>query len=410
MEIIKTPNVDINRSVSSAHRILVVGVDTQVGLWIVRSLGSAGLKVFCICRSPNGLAVYSRYCMGAWLMEYSTNDTRFIDNIETLAKELNVGSIMTIAENYHLVLIQNRDRFEPDIHLFCPSEESFARATDKDYLHDLALKLKIPVARGTTLDKLMADKYRGTLKFPLVLRTRQQNDPDGKGVCPWKAAYAENEAKLEKLYQRVENITSNVIVQEYHPGVEVHIQILMHNGEAFMAGEYIGEHHMPLAGGLTVLRVTCHHEKLIQDAVRLLKAVDWEGVAAVQFHYDPKTDEYIFLEINPRYCGGLPTIIIGGFDIPFLQWQSHFEPDRMRRGRYRLGVRTRVLGGDANWLLSMIGGDPLPPEQKRLGKIAAISKFLWHFGPWTRDDVFWFKDPKPAWVDLKQMAKRLRLK
>jgi len=407
MEIIKTPNVNIIKSVPSARRILVVGMDTQVGLWIVRSLGRAGLKVFCICRSINGLAAHSRYCSGAWLMERSVNDPCFIDDIETLARELNVGSIMTIAEGYHLALIHNRDRFKPDIHLFCPSEESFARATDKDYLHDLAHKLEIPVARGTTFDKLMSDKHGKGLKFPLVLRTRQQTDPDGKGVCPWKAAYAENETQLEKLYQRVENIASNVIIQEYHPGVEVHVQILMHNGEAFMAGEYIGEHHMPLAGGLTVLRVTCHHEKLIQDAVRLLKAVDWDGVAAVQFHYDPKTDEYIFLEINPRYCGGLPTIIMGGFDIPFLQWQSHFEPEQMRRGRYRLGVRTRVLGGDANWLLSMIGGEPLPPEQKRLGKIAAILEFLWHFGPWTRDDVFWIKDPKPAWVDLKEMTKRL---
>lgn len=407
MKIIRMPKSNTEGYLPSSRRILVVGMDTQVGLWIVRSLGRAGLKVFCICRSINGLAAHSRYCGGAWLMEYSVDDPRFIESIATLARQLNVGSIMTIAEGYHLALIRNRDRFEPDIHLFCPSEESFAKATDKDYLHDLAHKLEIPVARGATLDKLMADKLKGRLKFPLVFRTRQQTDPDGKGVCPWKAAYAENETQLEKLYQRVENIASNVIVQEYHPGVEVHVQILMHNGEAFMAGEYIGEHHMPLAGGLTVLRVTCHHEKLIQDAVRLLKAVDWDGVAAVQFHYDPKTDEYIFLEINPRYCGGLPTIIIGGFDIPFLQWQSHFEPDSMRRGRYRLGIRTRVLGGDANWLLSMIGDEPLPPEQKRLGKIAAISEFLWHFGPWTRDDVFWIKDPKPAWVDMKEMAKRL---
>ena len=68
-----------------------------------------------------------------------------------------------------------------------------------------------------------------------------------------------------------------------------------------MMGEYIGEHHAPLAGGVTVQRVSCHHEALAKDAVRLLQALNWEGIATCQFHYDPKTDEYIFLEIN-RAC------------------------------------------------------------------------------------------------------------
>ena len=99
---------------------------------------------------------------------------------------------------------------------------------------------------------------------------------------------------------------------------------------------------------------------------------------------------------------------MAGFDAPFLLWQSHFEPDRMVKGEYRLGLRTRILGGDANWMLGMIRGDPLPPGQKRLGKASAIARFLWNCGPWTRDDTFWWRDPKPFWVDLRQMARKLR--
>jgi len=182
----------------------------------------------------------------------------------------------------------------------------------------------------------------------------------------------------------------------------------MHDGEPFMVGEYVGEHHMPLAGGVTVQRVSCRHSGLERDAVRLLKAIGWEGVAGVQFHYDPETGDYIFLEINPRVIGGLPTVIMAGFDAPYLLWQSHFEPERMRRTRYRLGLRTRIMGGDANWMLGMIRGDPLPPGQKRLSRASAVARFLWNCGPWTRDDVFWLRDPKPFFVDLGQMVRRLR--
>jgi len=405
MKVIKAPKTT-GGSVPRGRRVLVVGGDTQVGLWVVRSLGRAGLKVFCTCRHPRGLAAFSRYTSGAWVIEGSVWSGGFIDQLERLAREQAVGSIMTIAENYHQALIGARSRFEPEIKVFSPTAECFAKATDKDYLYGLCAQLGIPVAKGTTLDRLMADPAAAGLKYPLVLRSARQNDPDRPAACPWKAAYARNEVELSKLHERVKALAAYVLVQEYQSGAEDHMQILMHCGEPFMVGEYIGEHHMPLAGGVTVQRVTCRHEPLIADAVRLLKAIGWEGLTGVQFHHDPTSGRYIFLEINPRFIGGLPTVIMAGFDAPLLLWQSHFAPQSMRRTPYRLGVRTRVFGGDARWLFSMLRGDELPPGQRRLGKVRAIAEFLFNSAPWTRDDVFSLADPLPAWVDLRAMLGR----
>jgi hypothetical protein len=59
-------------------------------------------------------------------------------------------------------------------------------------------------------------------------------------------------------------------------------------------------------------------------------------------------------------------------------------------------------------MLGMLRGDPLPPGQRHLGKASTVARFLWNFGPWTRDDVFSIRDPKPAWVDWRMMFKRLR--
>ena len=389
-----------------SRRVLAICGDSQVGLWMLRSLAKNGLTVFAVCNTHKGQAAHSRHCAGAWALDRGADAASSVDQIETLARELEVGSVMPIAENHHLALIECRDRFEPDIHVFSPSAEAFGKATDKGYMHGLCVELGVPVARGMTLDRLMAAGGDG-LQFPLVMRTSRQNDASANGRASWKAAYARDKAQLDDLYQSVRSFADNIIVQEYHSGVEVHVQILMHRGEAFMVGEYIGEHHMPLAGGVTVQRVTCRHEPVIHDAVRLLKAIDWEGIAAVQCHYDTETDEYIFLEINPRFCGGLPTVIMAGFQAPFLLWQSHFEPERMRKTPYRLGLRTRILGGDANWMLGMIRGHRLPPDQKRLSKPATVARFLWNCGPWTKDDSFTLGDPKPFFVDCMQMVKKL---
>ena len=380
--------------------------DTQVGLWVVRSLGRNGLKVFSVCRSEEGQAAHSRYSTGAWIIENAPKSDGFIEEILDLAREYDIGSIVTISEGYHNALIAARDRFEPDTHVFSPSRECFDKATDKDFMQSLCAELGVPVAKGTTLDKLR-NGGGGDLAFPLVLRTSRQHDADGVGKAPWKAAYAVDKPHLETLHDQVRDLADNVLVQEYHPGVEDHVQILMHQGEAFMVGDYIGEHHMPLAGGVTVQRVSCRHQPLIDDAVKLLKAIGWNGIAGVQFHYDLEADTYIFLEINPRFIGGLPTVILAGFEAPFLLWQSHFEPDKMKRGAYRTGVRTRIPGGDANWMLAMMRGDELPPGQKRLSKLSAAGRFLWNCGPWTKSDVFSWLDVKPAWVDLKSMIRRL---
>jgi len=408
MKTILEPRAQAFDRTPRSRRVLVLAGDAQGGLWIVRSLGRAGLTVFSVCASRRALAAHSRFSSGAWALESSPRTPQFADEVAELARRLDTGSIMTMAEEYHLALIQNRGRFEPDVHVFSPSADCFAKATDKDYVHSLCSRIGVPVACGTRLDLLMADPSRMSLRFPLVLRTRQQVGLGTGSEAPWKAAYAENPEQLADRYEQVRDRAANVLVQEYHPGVEDHAQVLMHRGEAFMVGEYIGEHHMPLAGGVTVLRTTCCHENLLQDAVRLLKAIGWEGIAGVQFHYDPETGKYILLEINPRFIGGLPTVIMAGFDAPFLLWQSHFEPEKMRRGTYRLGLRTRILGGDANWMFAVLRGDPLPPGQKRPSKASAIAQFLWRFMPWTRDDVFSWRDPVPFWVDLRMMAKMLR--
>ncbi len=375
---------------------------------MVRCLSRCGLEVYAVCRSPQGLSAHSRYAAGAWMLTPNASAEDLVDELRILACELDVGSIMPISEGYHSTLIAHRERFEPDIHLFSPQREPFEKATNKDFMQSLCRELSIPVARGTTLDKLIAEGGE-SLRFPLVLRTSRQNDKSTQWA-PWKAAYALDKNQLRTLHEQVAAVADNVVVQEYHPGVEDHVQILMHRGRPFMVGEYIGEHHMPLAGGVTVQRVSCRHEQLINNAVRLLEAISWEGIAGVQFHYDTAANRYIFLEINPRFIGGLPTVIMAGFPAPFLLWQSWFEPDKMRPAPYQLGLRTRILGGDANWMIGIMRGDELPPGQKRPGRISAAARFLFNCGPWTKDDVFILGDLKPFWVDCRNMVRRLNAK
>ncbi len=390
------------------HRVIVISKDDHIGLWMVRSLGQNGLKVLSICTTPNGLAAHSRYSSGAWMAHTDPPSKEFVKQIKELALRFDVGSIMPLSESTHIALMQERDTLEPKIHLFSPPDDAFAKATDKDYMHDLCLRIGVPVAKGMTLDKLM-DEGGETLRFPLVLRTRRQIGAHAGHRAPWgRIEYAHDVTKLRELFQRVNGYADNIIVNEYYPGVTDQTQVVMHRGRAFVS-EFMAETHFPLAGGVSVQRITLSRESLIHDSIRLLGSIGWEGVAGVQFHYNHQTDSYIFIEINPRFVGGLPTMVRAGFHGPFLLWQSHFDPDSLSQPSYRLGLRSRGFRPSLAWLRAMIRGDRLPPGERRLSKLGDTARFLWNFGPWTKEDTFLASDVGPFLAECRRLLKVLRL-
>ena len=303
MRCVKSENASIRRHVNPERRVLAIVGDTQVGLWIVRSLARGGLSVHAVVNTESGQSAYSRFADSAWILDNNAASPKVADEIKSLVEIVGAGSVMPVSEGFHNALIKVRERFEPEIHVFSPSRESFDKATDKDYMQSLCLELDVPVARGTRLDLLMAEGG-SSLELPLVLRTRQQNVRGEK--APWKAAYAETKEDLYRLYDEVKGLADNVIVQEYHPGVEDHVQILMHNGKCVMAGDYIGEHHMPLAGGVTVQRVSCRHEGLIRDAVKLLKAIHLKESQGFSFTMTSRRISTFFWRSTPVLAADCP--------------------------------------------------------------------------------------------------------
>ena len=128
MQVIRPPRTQMHRAASRTRRVLAICGDTQVGLWLLRSLARRGLTVFAVCSTPTGQAAHSRYCCGSWFMDHGPDAAPPEEQIQSLARQLEVGSIMPIAESHHAALIKCRDRLEPDVHLFSPSAEAFAKA------------------------------------------------------------------------------------------------------------------------------------------------------------------------------------------------------------------------------------------------------------------------------------------
>src|SRR4029453_10687251 len=66
-------------------------------------------------------------------------------------------------------------------------------------------------------------------------------------------------------------------------------------------------HELPLSGGGSTYRVSQAVDQRLRDyASALMAALDWTGVAMVEFRVDRQTGDAVLMEINGRFWGSLP--------------------------------------------------------------------------------------------------------
>ena len=120
-------------------------------------------------------------------------------------------------------------------------------------------------------------------------------------------------------------------------------------------------------------------------AVALLNALDWFGVAMVEFKLDPRDGIPKLMEVNPRFWGSLALSIEAGVNFPYLLY-------RMSLGERFKPVHDYEIGKRVRWLLP---GDILHfiHNPRRL---SILPEFLDFWDPNTAYDIISLKDPLPA--------------
>lgn len=166
---------------------------------------------------------------------------------------------------------------------------------------------------------------------------------------------------LKDYFQRLSEIatldrTAVCLLQERVPsqGDAIGVSLLFDaKGELVAISSHRRIHEYPLTGGPSTLResIAAPHEE--RESIRLLKALEWRGVAMVEWKRNPKTGESILLEVNGRFWGSLELAVRAGVDFPklyvekCLEGASHSERASQPVFRNRVGVKCRwLLPGD----------------------------------------------------------------
>lgn len=305
-----------------------------------------------------------------------------VDAVLAAARDLGVDLVVPVTDDTVLPLAAARSRFAGVCALALPDDDRMAVVNDKLRTAHLAQDLGIPVPRTALVTSAEPDgtQAAGTeasgLGWPVVVKPQMSRvySPGG-GIEAFTAGYA---STPDELRTRVRSVAGRVpvVVQEYCPGAGVGVEVLADRGRVLAAFQHRRLREMPPSGGASSLREsTALDPVLYGHARRLLEALEWTGLAMVEFKVGE--DGPRLLEINGRIWGSLPLAVRAGMDFPARLADLCLDPGGSANGppdsSYTVGVRSRDLELELRWIGTVLGGRPpvaalpLPPRRAALG-------------------------------------------
>jgi predicted ATP-grasp superfamily ATP-dependent carboligase len=387
-------------------RALVFGVDSQIGLAVVRELADHGVEVYGIGHSPRAVGLYSRVLTRGWVAERGSDP---VDLVNRIAAELDIPFLLVVGEAQINLFNAERHRLE-GIRPLIPEPDRMALVLDKAQVSALANELGIdtPAIReirpGQDLTALASDlAYPVVLKWANPLAVGPLLRPHGLPLE--KLSYCHDASELVASLRRFDVVRQYPLVQSYVPGHGLGQMFFMQGGEVLLRFQHRRLHEWPPEGGASTYCESLApdaHPEVAERSLALLRRIGWEGSAMVEYRYAPATGKTVLMEINGRFWGSLPLAYQAGAPFAWLTYAVLGKGQRPVLAPYRVGQRCSFLTPELKRLHRILLHPELIPDRTlRFGKACAVwESFAAQLSPRTSHYLFRWSDPLPALADL----------
>ena len=388
------------------NSILVIGLSTQIGLEIVRSLGKKGISVFGADSSSDAIGFFSKYLKKKFVIPFAP-ESIFIENVINILKTYpEISAIIAISERNITVLNKHRKELEKRVKLLFPPQNVMDFALNKRKTFEIASSLGIPLPKTIFVDSFEEVQKAKYMDYPLIIKpyVRDYEDPHQLSL-DFRVKYIFSFEELLKEMERYKSVKVYPMIQSLCDGEEIGFSVIMAFGEPRVCFQYLNYHLSPVMGGVPILRKSVAISSKIKEySISLLKEINWEGVAELDWIKDHRDGEYKLLEINGRFWGGTPLPSRAGLPFPSLLYKALIENKRFYREDYKIGIKCCLLGGETKRLLEILRA---PNGYFGFSKFKAIKEYLSLFiDPSSYFDIQSKEDPLPGIMDLWFMFKK----
>ena len=361
--------------------VIVTDVRYRTALAVIRPLARAGYPVWAVqtkaeCPAKPA-AFYSKYGDERVLLEGSVRDEAYAGRLLALCrKAAEAGErpvLFPIGADTLATLSHHKEEFRKVCDFLVAPPEILDAANDKKTVAKTAEGAGVPVPKEY-------DPAEGLPPLPVIIKPRCGEKLGLHAEARYKKAFTPEE--YQKALETMRAYDPEPVVQELVSGDGAGVCLVMDENSrpvTVICHKRIREY--PISGGPSACCISFYEENMVKNAVRLLQALHFTGIAMVEFKGDR------VLEINPRIWGSFPLTDACG---------SHFAENYVRAASgeifdapddsYRRGVRMRFLLNDTLSVLSYL-------RHRKFRKVLAGAADVFR----AREALFRFRDQRPFW-------------
>jgi D-aspartate ligase len=320
---------------------VVLGGDFH-GLGIVRSLGRRGIPI-CIIDDEYSIGRFSRYTTYAVTAPTMRKPKETVDFLLETARRLGLTGWVLFPTRDEIVaaVARYRPQLAEWYRVPTPEWDSVKWAWNKWNTYCLAEKLGIPIPRTWCPRSL--DELEGIeAEFPLAVKPAVKED--FFYATKAKAWRANNRAELRTLFKRASGYVAGneVLIQEIIPGDGNHqfsSCVFVKSGVAIASMEAKRwRQHPPEFGRAATFVKTIECPDLLAPTLGVLGAMNYYGLAEIEYKLDTRDGRYKLLDVNARTWGFHSLGPPAGVDFPYLLYTDQIgEPVQGGRGRPGVG-------------------------------------------------------------------------
>lgn len=395
---------------------IVLGLETQIGLGIVRELGRAGVTVIGIAHEAAAIGLASRY-LARGVVVAKPRSSELIATICALGEEFGECCLIAVSEVNLAWLATHRNSLGR-VRAVAPAQAALQVVLDKQRTLQAARTVGIAVPE-TAEPSCMEDVTRlaRCFRFPAVLKWK---DPGAVAACLGaaglellKAEYVYSSEEFLAVAKRYLPIGQWPLVQEYCPGYGLGQFFYMHEHKAIRRFQHVRIAEWPPEGGFSSVcdaLPLSQHQALQEQSIALLDAIGWDGVAMVEYRMDPRTGQAVLMEINGRYWGSYPLAVECKAGFALIAYCLHSRLGVPPLPLLRQGIRCRMIATEIKRLVRIcLRPELILDSAFKIDKFGEIRRFfLDFFRPRVSYYVWSFTDPGPFFTDIGNLI-RMRL-
>jgi predicted ATP-grasp superfamily ATP-dependent carboligase len=315
--------------------VIVFDASPRHTIEIVRSLAKKGIKIIAFASDEFVPVRFSKFISEFHKYSKPSDDRSSMRLIQQLNK-IKCDAIIPAGLWGFYFLSRYKSYFNTNIPVV--DFPTFIKAYDKRETIKICEEINVPAPKTILISALKdLEEVKRKFQFPVVVKAAEE----------WGSVkYANNIEEVYKFFKIIEKQFPEQIkegkfpmVQEYIRGDGHGFYALMDHGKlkAFFMHKRLRE--FPATGGPSSLAESFYDDNLRFYGEKILKHLNWHGVAMVEFKKDKRDDMYKIMEINPKLWGSLALSIRAGIDFPFLLYKLAKGENFELPESYKIGLK-----------------------------------------------------------------------